>query len=403
MENPSRGITLEIYMILRFTRSYRADRIFFQHYLSQRISTLVLLGNMWVISLRTVEIEAKSAISSSKGGIDAFIKGLPTRYSVNPYLGCPHCCKYCYARFITKFSKIHDTHKDFCHVIGVKQNLDVILDKELRRGRTDGSVLWIGSVTDPYNGLESRYQVTRRILQVLNRHKHPFSIYTRSPLVVRDLDLLSKDRSEVIFTFTGIRGADKRIFEPNSPASSSLLDPIEQISQKTNVRVAILPIIPTVNDDPLFLKELIRDISQRGVKNVYAGFLRLNPFTLRVLRDEISSGRLTDILSYYDKSEKHAGAYLPNPKYRLSILRQLFEYSISRGIGFYVEDPFFLYNRKPTPIDRHYYATLHDFYSSYVRTKSMDAAYSEIRQKYRVDVSLEDIRMALRHVRNPAL
>ncbi len=352
------------------------------------------------MSLRTVEVEAKSAISASKGGVEAFIKGLPTRYSVNPYVGCPHCCKYCYARFITRFSKIHHTHRDFCNVVGVKQNLDVVLDKEIRRGRTDGSVLWIGSVTDPYNGLESKYQVTRRILNVLNKYKHPFSIYTRSPLVTRDLDLLTKDRSEVIFTYTGIHGRDKRIFEPNSPKSESILDSIEETSRKTNVRVAILPIIPTVNDDPSFLKEIIRDVSQRGAKNVYVGFLRLNPFTLRVLRDEVVSDRLADVLTYYDKSEKHAGAYLPNPEYRLGILKQLFDYSISRGVGFYVEDPFFLYNRKPTPIDRHYYASLHDFYSIYLRTKSIDTAYSEMRRRYRADVSLGDISRALRHIRH---
>lgn len=152
----------------------------------------------------TREVESKSVLSRSRiYGVD---------YSVNPYLGCEHGCVYCYARFMLKYAHRDADWGRFAHP---KANAPDVLERELREARK-GLVL-LSSVTDPYQPLERKYNLTRRILQRLSQHQFPVSILTKSSLVTRDIDVLQQfDECEVGLTIVTLDEDVRRNFEPRS-------------------------------------------------------------------------------------------------------------------------------------------------------------------------------------------
>ncbi len=330
-----------------------------------------------------LKIHSKSAITRTKGGIKAFLKGLPVRLSLNPYIGCSHCCVYCYNKFLIRFRKEYKTLEDICNVIIVKENLPEILEKEIKRA--ERSVLWIGSVSDPYQPIEKKYEITRKCLEILVGENFPFSIYTKSNLIIRDLDLINGALSEVIFTITSLDKGFKRIFEPRSPNYDKVLEALEETSKVTDTRIAILPIIPSFNDNIEMLKELIKEVKYRGAKNIFIGFLRLTPLVIKNMRKKLGE-KFNEIWKYY--GEKFAGAIIPKEEYRKKILKELFKFSKEIDVGFYVEDPLFFYNKKETRIDKFYYATYQDFLFYYKKFGNIVNAYEEIKRRFLVDISI---------------
>lgn len=126
------------------------------------------------------EIEAKSALDR--------VKGMPFDWNLNPYVGCPHACRYCFSRAYSARYRDRDVGEAFDRSVEVKKNFVEELQKQLRR-RPEGSVA-IGSATDPYQPIEGKYQLTRRCLEALVDRPMPTSIVTKGPLVVRDIDVL---------------------------------------------------------------------------------------------------------------------------------------------------------------------------------------------------------------------
>ncbi|MFH0879237.1 MAG: radical SAM protein, partial [Lentisphaerota bacterium] len=127
--------------------------------------------------MKVTEIQSKAILSASK----------IYDYVINPYVGCQHACSYCYARFMKRFSKHKEPWGEF---VDVKINASDLLNVEIAR-KKKGSV-WISGVCDPYQPLEAQYQLTRKCLEILADHDWPVFIQTRSPLVLRDLDILKK-------------------------------------------------------------------------------------------------------------------------------------------------------------------------------------------------------------------
>ena len=136
------------------------------------------------------EIKAKSVLTKSGiPGID---------YCINPYVGCFHGCRYCYATFMKRFTGHQEPWGSF---VDVKVNAPAILPKQLARARR-GNVL-ISSVTDGYQPIESKYKLTRQCLEVLLEYQFPVDILTKSPLVLRDMDIMEKFKEiEVGLTIT---------------------------------------------------------------------------------------------------------------------------------------------------------------------------------------------------------
>ena len=149
------------------------------------------------------EIAAKSVLS----------KSAIQDYALNAYVGCAHDCRYCYARFMKRFTGHQEPWGAF---VDVKVNAPELLAREILR-KKQGRV-WVSGVCDAYQPLERTYQLTRRCLAILVEHGWPVTVQTKSPLVLRDLDLLGQAAdAEVGFTITTAHERIRRIFEPGAP------------------------------------------------------------------------------------------------------------------------------------------------------------------------------------------
>lgn len=177
------------------------------------------------------EIRAKGVLSASK----------VYEYVVNPYTGCEHACTYCYARFMKRFSRHREPWGEF---VDVKINACDLLPKEI--GRKRKGRVWLSGVCDPYQPLEARYELSRKCLEILVEHGWPVTVQTRSPLVLRDLDILKGARDvEVGFTVTTADDAMRRLFEPNAPPVEERLDALGRL-RRAGVRtfVMVAPMLP---------------------------------------------------------------------------------------------------------------------------------------------------------------
>jgi len=177
------------------------------------------------------EILAKTILSKSK----------IFDWTINPYIGCQYGCTYCYARFIKRFTGHKEEWGEF---IDVKINVPKMLEKEIKK-KEKGNV-WISGICDPYQPIEGKYQLTRKCLEILLKYQWSVTIQTKSPLVLKDLDLLKKFKEiEVGFTITTSEDDVKKIFEPKAPPIQERIRALEKIHNegiKTFAMVA--PVLP---------------------------------------------------------------------------------------------------------------------------------------------------------------
>jgi DNA repair photolyase len=182
------------------------------------------------------EIAVKSALTRSK------IPGV--EYVINPYLGCAHGCRYCYAVFMRRYSR-HHASAPWGSFVEVKINLLDVLRSELRRKKRPGRVL-LASVCDPYQPVEARYRLTRGCLEILREHGWGIDLLTRSPLVTRDLDLL-QGTPEVSVGFSIPTDDDRvrQILEPQAPPLAARLRALETLhSAGLHTWVFVAPLLP---------------------------------------------------------------------------------------------------------------------------------------------------------------
>lgn len=177
------------------------------------------------------EITVKSFLSNSK----------VFDYTVNPYIGCEHCCTYCYARFMKRFTRHEEPWGKF---VDVKVNAVDLLREEIKRKKV-GRV-WISGICDPYQPLEKGYRMTEKCLRVLLENDWPIRIQTKSPLVLRDIELFKKfSKAEVGLTITTGDEGIKRIFEPLAPSIQARIDALEKLTLAGISTYAMIgPILP---------------------------------------------------------------------------------------------------------------------------------------------------------------
>ena len=178
-------------------------------------------------------------------------------YVINPYTGCQHNCSYCYARFMKRFSGHLEPWGQF---VDVKVNAPDLLKREITRKKPDR--VWISGVCDPYQPLEAKYELTRQCLEILAENNWPVTIQTRSPLVLRDVEILKKGQDfEVGFSITTADDAIRRLFEPNAPPIQTRLRALAELHQaglKTFVMIA--PMLPGAEDLPEILAGKVEQV-----------------------------------------------------------------------------------------------------------------------------------------------
>ncbi len=205
-------------------------------------------------------------------------------YCINPYVGCGHACKYCYAESYTRrFTKHKEAWGQF---VDVKINAPQILAREVNRRRRKGRV-FLSSLTDAYQPLEEKYGITRQILRILLDSGFPISIQTKSSLVLRDLDLLAQfEDCEVGFTITSLNEDVRKAFEPQSSSTSERLDAIKKLKEKSvTTYVFFGPILPYLSDT--HLESYFQTLSDLEVDYVYVDRLNLKPGLWTVLKETV--------------------------------------------------------------------------------------------------------------------
>lgn len=180
-------------------------------------------------------------------------------FCLNPYTGCQHACRYCYADFMKKYTNHLEPWGEF---VDIKINADNILSKELKKAPKKRVL--ISSVTDPYQPLEKEYGLTRKCMQLLLDHQFPVSILTKSPLVERDIDLLRNFQDcEVGITITTDNDYYRKIFEPGAPSIEERLNTLERLKKnRIKTYVFIGPILPM---DVKVLCNQLRGLADRVV------------------------------------------------------------------------------------------------------------------------------------------
>jgi DNA repair photolyase len=177
------------------------------------------------------EIRAKAILSTSK----------VYDYVINPYVGCEHACSYCYARFMKRFSGHKEPWGAF---VDVKINAADLLRAEI--GRKKRAKVWVSGVCDPYQPLEEKYKLTRECLEILAQNDWPVVIQTRSPLVLRDMDILNEARDfQVGFSITTADDEIRKLFEPKAPPIMERLRALDELHRSGITTYAMIaPMLP---------------------------------------------------------------------------------------------------------------------------------------------------------------
>jgi DNA repair photolyase len=211
------------------------------------------------------EILCKSVLSDS--GIEPF------DYSISPYFGCEHACVYCYARFMMRF-RTGPERKQWGEFADAKINARTVLAREIRK--KPKGITWLSAVTDPYQPVEKKYELTRGCLQVLSSYGFPIWVQTKSSLVMRDADLLSSfPEKDVGFTILTLDDDLRKKIEPGaSPVEERIVALAELSSRGIRTFAFVGPILPFISDSEETLKPLIRELAKSGVEHIL--FDRLN-------------------------------------------------------------------------------------------------------------------------------
>jgi DNA repair photolyase len=262
------------------------------------------------------EVRARSALNRVGG------EGFGFGWTINPYRGCTHACVFCFARRTHTYLDLN-AGRDFEREIVVKVNVPEVLRAELARPSWKRDLVALGTNTDPYQWVESRYRMMPEILEALEEAETPVSVLTKSPLAIRDVDLYERMAKHLpVSVNLSVPTLDEKAWratEPHTPSPSARLDAVAELrSRGIDSGVLIAPLMPGINDSP----EQVKPIVDRARK---AGATFLGGVALH-LRDEVRDvffgwlqAKRPDLVPSYEKLYANNRAYLPaNERGRVS-------------------------------------------------------------------------------------
>jgi DNA repair photolyase len=241
------------------------------------------------------------------------VRGMPFAWSLNPYMGCAHRCTFCYVRaFEARADRPWDDR--YGASIRVKTNVAEVLRRELARPSWQNEAVAVGAATDPYQPAEGRYRLTRACIEAFAEASTPFSIITRGPLIVRDVDVLGEAarRARVSVTFS-VPTLDDEIWRRTEPGTAPPRQRLRALSRLVeagiDTGVGMAPILPGLSDRPELLAEVVRAARAAGATGIWANLLYLRPGT----REHFLAALERDWPELFPEYERlyRRGAYLP--------------------------------------------------------------------------------------------
>jgi DNA repair photolyase len=264
------------------------------------------------------EVRARSALNHVPGQRYGF------SYTVNQYRGCTHACVFCFARRTHVYLDLN-AGRDFEREIVVKVNVPELLRAELARPSWKRELVALGTNTDPYQWVESRYRMMPEILEALEAAETPVSVLTKSPLVMRDVEIYERMAKKLpVSVNLSVPTLDEnawRATEPHTPSPSARLDAVAELRRRgIDSGVLIAPLMPGINDHPDQVRPIVERAKQANA--TFLGGVALH------LRDEVKDvffawleEKRPDLLPKYEQLYK-GRAYM-RPEQRKQTTRAL--------------------------------------------------------------------------------
>jgi DNA repair photolyase len=272
------------------------------------------------------EVRARSALNHVPGSRYGF------NWTINPFRGCTHACTYCFARRTHNYLDF-GPGKDFEREIVVKVNVPELLRAELARPSWRRELVALGTNTDPYQWVESRYRMMPEILAALEAAQTPVSVLTKSPLVLRDIEIYERMAKKLpISVNLSIPTLDEeawRATEPHTPSPAARLDAVAELRARgIESGVLIAPLMPGINDDPDQVRPLVEQAKAAGATFLGSVALHLRGEVKDVFFAWLEAKR-PDLLPQYEQLYK-GRAYMP-PEQRRHATRAVKGWGRSRA------------------------------------------------------------------------
>jgi DNA repair photolyase len=238
------------------------------------------------------------------------VKGMAFAWSLNPYTGCAHRCTFCYVRAFERRAD-RPSGESYGRVIRVKTNVAEVLRRELARPSWKGEHVAVGAATDPYQPAEGRYRLTRACIEAFAEASNPFSIITRGPMIVRDVDVLAEAarRATVAVTFS-IPTVDPDVWrrtEPDTAPPEQRLRALRRlVDAGIKAGVGMAPILPGLSDRPDQLAAVVRAAREAGATGVWANLLFLRPGTREHFLEHLARDWPEELARYQRLYEQRA-------------------------------------------------------------------------------------------------
>jgi DNA repair photolyase len=253
-----------------------------------------------------LEITCKSAINR--------VQGIPyLKWSLNPYGGCVHRCRFCFA-VQYRVRADQGTQQDFGTRLFIKTNVLDVLTNELAKPSLRGEHIAVGTATDPYQPVEGRYKLTRGALTLLRDHANPISLLTKSPMIVRDTGVLSQlTRAEIFFSITTVDLELWPILEPGTANPYQRLKAMQTL-RKAGVHAGVMmaPILPGLTDSVSSIEAVARAARDHDAAFLSTAPLRLQPHVKEFYLGFIAE-QYPQLLERYQRA--YPGSHAP-PEYR---------------------------------------------------------------------------------------
>jgi DNA repair photolyase len=250
------------------------------------------------MGIRFHEIRAKSALNKVPEGPYGF------GWTVNPYRGCSHACVYCFARPTHTYLGF-DAGRDFEREIVVKVNAPEVLRTELARPSWKRELVALGTNTDPYQWVESRYRLTRDVLEALDEAETPVSVLTKSPLVLSDMPIFKRmNQQRPIRVNLSVPTVDEsawRATEPHTPSPKARLEAVAELRRAgISSGILIAPIMPGINDRPDQIEPILEAASEADADFVTPIALNLRKETRTVFFEWLQAER-PELMPEYER------------------------------------------------------------------------------------------------------